>query len=68
MSSRNKDRVFNSVEKLLKNRIKLQKEQQYLFIIRAAEIFIELSKLGKLEDHYILLLDKKLLLFRYVQN
>jgi len=49
MNSRNKDRVFNSVEKLFKNRIKFKKEQQYLFIIRAAEMaFIELSKLGKI--------------------
>ena len=49
MNNRNKDKVFNSVEKLFKNRVNLQKEHQYLFIIRAAEMaFIELSKLGKI--------------------
>ena len=49
MISKNKDIVLSSVQKLLENRIKLQKEQQYLFIIRAAEMaFIELSKLGKI--------------------
>ena len=36
MISKNKDIVLSSVQKLLENRIKLQKEQQYLFIIRAA--------------------------------
>ncbi len=49
MTSLNKDKVLNSVQKLIQSRIKIQKEQQYLFIIRAAEMaFIELSKLGKI--------------------
>lgn len=49
MIIKNKDRILNSVQKLIRNTIKLQKEQQFLFIIRAAEMaFIELSKLGKI--------------------
>ena len=45
----NKDIILNTVQKLLRGKIKLQKEQQFLFIIRAAEMaFIELGKLGKI--------------------
>jgi TPP-dependent pyruvate/acetoin dehydrogenase alpha subunit len=49
MASLGKDKILNSVNKVLQNRIKIKKEQKYLFLIRAAELaFIELSKLGKI--------------------
>jgi pyruvate dehydrogenase E1 component alpha subunit len=49
MIFKNNDKVLNSVKKIFRNKIKLKKEQQFLLIIRAAEMaFIELSKLGKI--------------------